>query len=797
MANGNNQVQVGINIQVQADAKDLDRLIRGLNKSLGILNDIQKQGDRSMGGLSKGLASASAQGYYLGATLERAGHQSLAFAKAFGAATFGSFATLMHEASNLEQFIIRLQSTQGTTKRDALDIFNTTIKATANLPITEAQLVRIATTFKQRGMDIRENFRGQTYQDILKSGHAIEGLADGLADASKQGYGLLDIFSDLATTQGQLGTEDIGKFVREFSEFMATGQTRFLRTRLDPALLHELNNTKANAGKAIDVIYEYLAKRNAVGVSRLSMQTFSGIITNFKGLPQRIANAVFQPGVSEGLAAKFARELGKAFQVINLYFDEATEQGKRFLPELRKVFEFIGTIAIGAVRGLTKAFTALADFMTRNPAFAQFAAMAGMVVSGIMALKGVFFLFQGSLATIASAAGLVSGMMSMLNLQTIIGVAKFGAMAAIGTIVFAMFRKMATVISAVVEALESYDPTTGLFSISDDLYGQLQESGLLGLFEKLFEFVIKIKKVFEEGLDIEKAFPVLGQLGKFLRSLADGFNVLIDLLLTSEKDLYKVKDGMGLTGSTADTLTFKIGKAAEKGAQFVETVGKMLPNALAEAVLGFANLIQMVDHTIQNVLRGAAAMYAIGAAIAAFNGNFLVAAKLGAQAAAAYVALDQYQKLGQRDDKGELSILQTMRERADLIVQRGLTTTAPERGGFAKLDELSTYEFITDPATGETMARRMGGAPASAGGGGYTAYNQDYSTLQSRSKPLELNQNVVLNIDGKALAKYISSQKIKDADRAGGTGVSSPMSTPANASFTPIYPTPDGGLPTP
>lgn len=797
MANGNNQVQVGINIQVQANAQDLDKLIRGLNKSLGILNDIQKQGDRSMGGLSKGLASASAQGYYLGATLERAGHQSLAFAKAFGAATFGSFATLMHEASNLEQFIIRLQSTQGTTKKDALDIFNTTIKATANLPITEAQLVRIATTFKQRGMDIRENFRGQTYQDILKSGHAVEGLADGLADANKQGYGLLDIFSDLATTQGQLGTEDIGKFVREFSEFMATGQTRFLRTRLDPALLHELNNTKANAGKAIDVIYEYLAKRNAVGVSRLSMQTFSGIITNFKGLPQRIANAVFQPGVSEGLAAKFARELGKAFQIINLYFDEATEQGKRFLPELRKVFEFIGTIAIGAVRGLTKAFTALADFMTKNPAFAQFAAMAGMVVSGIMALKGVFFLFQGSLATIASATSLVTGLTAMLNVQTAIAVVKYGALAAVGTIIFAMFRKMATVISAVVEALQSYDPSTGLFTISDDLYGQLYESGLLGLFEKLFEFVIKIKKIFEEGLDIDKAFPVLGQLKRFLESLADGFNVFIDLLLTADSDLGKVKDSMGLTGSTADTLTFKIGKAAEKGAVFVETVGKMLPNALAEAVLGFANLIEMVDNTIQNVLRGAAAMYAIGAAIAAFNGNFIVAAKLGAQAAASYYALDQYQKLGDRDAEGNLTIVQKMRDRADLIVQRGLTASAPERGPFAAPDQLGYYDFTTDPALLETMARRSGGPQQLASGVGYSGYNMDYTSMQSRQRPLELNQSVSFNVDGNSLGRYLQSKYFKNVDRAGGADVSSPMSTPVSAPFSPFYPTPDGSAPTP
>jgi phage tail tape-measure protein len=329
---GTGGMKYQLQLSVQANTQAVDALTKSVDSLSKSLIALQNQGNKTANSLSGGLASANAQGYFLAATLERAGRQSLFFAKAFATATVGSFTTLLHEAANLEQFIIRLQATQGTTKKDALDIFNYTIKATTHLPITEAQLVRIATTFKQRGMDIRDAFGGKTYEDVIKSGHAVEGLANTMGKAGKEGVGLLDLFSDLATTQGQLATEDIGKFVREFSEFMATGQTRFLRTRLDPALLHELNNTKANSGKAMEVIYEYLAKRNAIGVSRLSMQTFSGVVTNFKGLPQRIANAVFQPGMEDGLARKFSLALSEAFETINEYFDETAEKGKRFLP---------------------------------------------------------------------------------------------------------------------------------------------------------------------------------------------------------------------------------------------------------------------------------------------------------------------------------------------------------------------------------------------------------------------------------------------------------------------------------
>jgi len=798
---GTGGMKYTIQMDIQANTKAVGSLTQSVDTLAKSLANLQKQGDNAGKGMAGGLASANAQGYFLASTLERAGRQSLFFAKAFASATVGSFTTLLHEAANLEQFIIRLQSTQGTTKKDALDIFNYTIKATTHLPITEAQLVRIATTFKQRGMDIREAFHGKTYEDIIKSGHAVEGLAQSMGNAGKEGVGLLDLFSDLATTQGQLATEDIGKFVREFSEFMATGQTRFLRTRLDPALLHELNSTKANAGKAMDVIYEYLAKRNALGVSRLSMQTFSGVTTNFKGLPQRIANAVFQPGLAEGMARKFSLALAKAFETINEYFDESTEKGKRFLPELRKIFDFIGGVGISVINGLTKAFERMANFMINNPGLGKFLTMVGSILAGLLALRGVMFLFRASLITIALAGKLVAGVTAALNISTGLLALKYAGLIAIGGIFFAMFRKVGMVISAVHEAMTSFNPNTGIWTIARKTYDELQKGGLMGLFEKLLEVGLKLKLMFEDKLSMEKAFPTLAAVRNFLRDLGDAFVHVVDVMLGVRPAANVSKGGMAAVGTSAGNLSVAIQRVSEVGSELAKTMSKEIPTGVADAIDWFATLIEFSDKVIRYALNPllfalsgvASAVALVAASIAVMLGRGELADKM------TEFAVDAAKSAGkaftwynpERDeDTGELNVVKSLRGRATALRAGLPTATGPERGIFPEVASATLATTYVDPATGQSVRVPYAGISERAGvsydrsqfpatfAGGFDPLST-FPALQqaASSQKVTVNSNVFL--DGRQIAAVTNNQAIVERDRRGDTlaGNMTPMSS--------------------
>lgn len=787
---GTGGMRYTIQMDIQANTKAVESLTQSVDTLAKSLANLQKQGDNAGKSMAGGLASANAQGYFLASTLERAGRQSLFFAKAFASATVGSFTTLLHEAANLEQFIIRLQSTQGTTKKDALDIFNYTIKATTHLPITEAQLVRIATTFKQRGMDIREAFHGKTYEDIIKSGHAVEGLAGSMANAGKEGVGLLDLFSDLATTQGQLATEDIGKFVREFSEFMATGQTRFLRTRLDPALLHELNSTKANAGKAMDVIYEYLAKRNAIGVSRLSMQTFSGVITNFKGLPQRIANAVFQPGLAEGMARKFSLALAKAFETINEYFDESTEKGKRFLPELRKIFDFIGGVGIAAVNGLTKAFERMANFMIENPGLGKFLTMISSILAGLLALRGVMFLFRASLITIALAGKLVAGVTAALNISTGLLALKYAGIIAIGGVLFAMFRRVGTVISAVHEAMTNFDPKTGIWTISRKTYEELQKGGLMGLFEKMLELGMKLRALFEGKLSLEQAFPAIAALRNFLWTLGEAFVHVVDVLFGVKPAANVANNGLAASATNAKDLSVAIERAADVGTQMAKVFAEDVPEAVASTIEGFANLIDIVDKVLRVLIPVGTIAASVGAALAFSSGNFIMGAKLAGLAAGGFTAMYAQYEGVDRDTDNNMTFVSRLRTRAaEIRARRDANIAGGERGRFVPYDEMTVAQTYTDPQTGQTVRVPVAGAVRDAAGEGIASYDRSMSPMSfdPRADPLaqfphlarqtKVVSNVTVNIDGKQVTAVSKVQNEIDADRSGDTlaGGMSPM----------------------
>ena len=772
-----------------ANSAGVDKLISQFKKLEDKLKSFQSGWGNAVKNYEKNFASAQAQGYYVAATLERAGQKSLWFSKVFTAATVGSFTTLMHEAANLEQYIIRLQSTQGTTKKDALDIFNTTLRATTHLPVTEEQLVRVATTFKQRGMDIREAFGGKTYQDVIKSGHAVEGLADSMTTIGKQGVGLLDIFSDLATTQGQLGSEDIGKFVREFSEFMATGQTRFLRTRLDPALLHELNMTKGNSAKAMQTIYEYLEKRNAIGVSRLAMQTFSGVMTNFKGLPQRIANAVFQPGIATGLARKFALSLSAAFEKINEYFDETTEKGQKFLAELRRVFEFIGTVAIAAVNGLTKAFTMFADFMSNNPAFGVFLTMVMGILSGLLALKGVFFLLRGSMLTFALAAKAMSAIAGVLNLSMALMAGKFLLVTAVGGLLFAMFRKVAMVIGAVFEAMQSYDPETGLAKIGTKTYDDLQQSGLIDLFKGFLGIVVKISNLFSSKLSLEEAFPTLAKVKHFVDDLTSAFTHLISQVFGIRPSADDAENSLDGFENSADTTAVKIREAADAAGKVANVLARDIPAGVAFAMESLGYFIVVIDLTIRGILRLIQVLAGGMALLGAFTGNMvMVGAGVAGFAGAAYLD-SKYTDSINREEASGLGLPQAA---MDLItrsedIQAGRRehddySTSGKK--YPKSSDLAKTDTVYDPARGTLFSvpthgvRMQDGVPIAS----FVNNDKYFQSQNAAGIPIKSNVKVQNNVylDGKQIMSSIQERAASERARAGSNALTPPMaSTPA------------------
>jgi hypothetical protein len=423
--------------------------------------------------------------------------------------------------------------------------------------------------------------------------------------------------------------------------------------------------------------------------------------------------------------------------------------------------------------------------------------MVGSLIAGLLALKGVLFLARASLITIALAAKLVAGVTAMLNISTGLLALKYAGLIAVGGVLFAMFRKVGMVLSAVHEALSSYDPKTGLWTIARKTYDELQKSGLMGLFEKLLETTMKLKLMFEGKLSLEKAFPSLFSLRKFLIALGDAFVYVVDAMLGIMPAANRTNDGFSTAGSNAPNLSVAIGRVGDAADKLAQKLHKELPDAIATTLEFFADVITFGDYVVRYALNplifaasgAASAFMFLGAAMAAVAQQGDLADKLGGMgmdlAKKASNAFTWYNP--ERGEDGTLASVTTLRKRAAELRAFGMSDVAEERGRFPAIDEttgLSTYtangRTVRAPIYGEVGDREGVGASwmnptnqSTMPGGSAATYNQPW--FKSLEK-MKINNNITVNLDGKQVASAVSAKKEVEADRSGDTvGGPTPM----------------------
>jgi hypothetical protein len=337
-----------------------------------------------------------------------------------------------------------------------------------------------------------------------------------------------------------------------------------------------------------------------------------------------------------------------------------------------------------------------------------------------------------------------------------------------------------------------------LWTIARKTYDELQQGGLMGLFEKLLEFGMKIKLLFENKLSLEQAFPAIASLKNFLWTLGEAFVHVVDVVLGVKPATDVANDGMSASAGNAKDLSVAIQKAADVGAQVATVMAKDIPLAIADAVDGFASFINFIDNAASALLYLGTVMAGVASIMAFSVGDVVHGAALAGVAVTGLAAAYGINEVGDRDPvTRNLKMVGSMHERAAAIRGRANAGIAgEERGKFVPSDEMTVFTAYT--ADGQTHRVPMAGAVRDQSGEGLASYARAPGSYMAGSDPLagmpylkalektKVTSNVTVNIDGKRVATAVSAKAEVASDRAGDTGVGG--MTPMNsvmASYAP------------
>lgn len=482
----------------------------GLLKQAGAnVNTISKGTEKS----GEGMMAMAAEVYLVQEALDKVGETGMHMVEA-GVGIFEAwgkgFEVLLHKGSEMEQMLMRMQAT-GKTSEQARKMMGDAIEFTTKLPITESDAIRIMTTLATAHVDALKPI-GESYEQLAAKGKTLKDLPTilGTERMKKEGPSAITVVGDMLAAVGHLGSSYQGMAIHELMEFIETGAARSPMT-FGPLIteVRKMGHTAKTSADRVKGLQEILSKRGALGISQAAMATFGGIMSNFKGLIDKVTVAVMEPGKAGGIMSQLNMGFLELYNTVSKFFDEKTPEGHAFLGMLREVVSTVGGVLVEGMKKFGQILESVFKFMADNPRLMKFAALGSLVAGAFLVMAG------GALVLTSVLLPLVAIFVSMIPLLVLLGtigaaiaipvfvalgVAIAGAFAAyqvwqmsgIGKV----FQDVFIVVNALDELFKNMRGDIG--SISEETAKKLEERGLMGAFLKISQ-AIRSAQIWWEG----------------------------------------------------------------------------------------------------------------------------------------------------------------------------------------------------------------------------------------------------------------------------------------------------------
>jgi len=460
------------------------------------------------------MAGLSGMANFASESFEKMGEGGMKMIE-FGAGIFEmwgkAFETLLHKGGEFEQMLLRIQATNKTGD-EARKLMADAIEFTQKLPITESDAVRIMTTLATAHVDALKPL-GESYDELSKKGKTLKDLPTilGLDRMKKEGPNAVTIVGDMLAAMGHLGSSYQGMAIHEMMEFIETGMARSPMT-FGPLIteVRKLGKHAHTAQDRLKGLQEILEKRGALGISVAAMNTLGGVMSNFKGLVDKVTVAIMEPGKAGGVMSQFVKGFSDLYTVVSKFFDDKNPQGKEFLDTMRDVAHTVTGLVTGAMRTLGTVIDHVFSFMASNPALVKIAALASLAAGALSILAGAALVVGGAIGGLVVLLGTMPEVLLVIPaaigaiIASMIGLTEVFA---VGMVIYqawkrdfagirTFFEDVGMVIGAVKEALDDWHG--GMSTISEDTAQKLEKAGVMGYFLKAVN-IIRQAQVWWEG----------------------------------------------------------------------------------------------------------------------------------------------------------------------------------------------------------------------------------------------------------------------------------------------------------
>lgn len=620
MLGGTSGAKFVVNFSIEGSGeRDLQR-IHGLFK--GIQKSIDGEGGGGHGEGIAGLGDKAMAGMHAMEKMAEAGAGLVESGVGIMEVWGKGFEVLLHKGTEFESLILRIQGS-GKTRGEAIGMMNEALKITQMLPLTEMDAARITQTFSTIHIDATKRI-GDSYEQLAAKQKTMKGLDEiiGVEKMKKEGPRAVTVVADMLAAMGHLGT---GYQQQAIHEMMVTLETGKIMSKLtfaglggDLEKFRRLLQQAKDPAARLAAMQEILSKRGALGLSQASMNTWGGVMSNFKGIIDQLSYGILQPGKAGGLLSQLTKGAKELYETFKVFFDENDEKGAKFLDTLRSTFSMVGGWMTAAAKQLGKAMAAVFDFMAEHP-------LVMKMIAGLSILTGVVLIAGGAFISMSAALGGV--IVALIAMPEILAapLAMLGALPPLmialgGAFVFASaavaaweadfggirttFEDVKLVIEAVLEALDDWHG--GMASISEDTAQTLEKQGLMGTFLTIVNYIRQAEMAYHGFMDgfsqkWEIAYPkfvrawnaidgAMSRIMEAVKSILVAFGAITNIGANAVQDATNTGEDWGT----------KVGQIADSIASFAETTANFISGMVEtapEMIHQFAQFYGMLLYT--------------------------------------------------------------------------------------------------------------------------------------------------------------------------------------------------------
>lgn len=572
-------VQFSIGGTGKRDLQEIGGLFNKVNKSMGLSNayHMERIFDRieGFGETMMGWGEEAFKGLYDG------------------------FDKLITQGALLEQQILALEAT-GKGKQEAIGMVSDMIKLSSELPVTEANATNILTGLAALQIDAFDRI-GASYDKLAKQGKTLPDLGKtlGMDRMAAEGEKNVSVITDILAATKQIGTGSETNSIQQMMVFlggsMPKGYKAFGYMAAD---VRALAKQTKDASARMQGLFDILAKHHALGVSSAAMETWSGLMTSFKGMGTRFVMSVMEPGKTEGILGAITRVFKDLYNKVIPFFDESTESGKAFLKTIRELGLWIVSKVKPAIESFGNAVKGMMTWMGKHPMLTKFAFTLGVVAAAsLVAVGGMIALAASIAAVTVSLSILESFLVPLLPLFGTVAAA-IGLVAAAYELYEANFAGVKSTVDNVIVLFtalsEAYDNWAGeTTKISKETGDKLQKAGMLGIFLDFIGFMREAEvtwKGFMSKMQTEGP-GILDRLESSFTKISMAVGRVWDA----------VSEVLIILGLIPDTTEDTFDQATSNGEGFADTL-LSIGDRIADITTLIADVVDAIVPSIQNMI---------------------------------------------------------------------------------------------------------------------------------------------------------------------------------------------------